>query len=245
MSRQRLAYWVVLPVVIILVMEGGGCSSAPKDKGIYSIHNIIPSSLYLRRPKGERADPHVSFGGPDYMSELPPTANIDCEKIQSIFKDFDLKAIRECMASLEMSISVLYRLERASQPSLVLEVNEVTPACLKEFLPQIPVPREIVFYSGEKEGVRCYSARLDLGADEWFGAKVPMNRYVLKIGFPIEPLPRDNEELLRLLGAWSITPLGRNRPWELGAKLLPDVFCARCAGQKESFKLNPLETPWP
>jgi len=119
--------------------------------------------------------------------------------------------------------------------------------CLKDVLPVIPLPREIVFQSDEEGQMRCYSSRLDIEADELFYVKVPKAKVALKIDFPVPKMPANNAEMRLMLLSWVLAPF-RNPSIgdKIEASLMPDPICRRCMGEKNMFTPQmPPPYEWP
>jgi len=149
-------------------------------------------------------------------------------------------------------MSVQYRLKRDMVPWLILEVPEqqpeLVPQCLREKFPRLPVPRELFFQTYEEGQLQCYSSRVDLEKDEVLWTKVPFWGRLVKISFPIDPLPKTDEESVLLLLSWVLTPF-----WHEGegkryfqSWIMTDTVCERCFGDKDL--LRPSDPPgrlWP
>ncbi len=144
------------------------------------------------------------------------------------------------MSGIREKHQLVYELQRSAVPVLRLrlgkkEESDRIPACVKELLSEIPVPREIIFQSPATGTFSCYSARLDVEADERLGVKLPIAKFDLSILLPLKEAPRDAREAERVLTAWSLTPFfGTERgKGALVAKIVPDHLCRQCMGEKE------------
>ena len=221
-----------LSLVLGFLIQGVGCASAPPHEHL--IESMNPMSLRLRRPTGPAADPHAGPGGVDYRSQTAPTLNLDCEKPESLFKDVDLKLLRQCLASLSETSRAVYRLQRDSSPFLYLEEDEQAPACLRQALEKIPVPREILFLSKRLGGAECFSSRLNIEADRVMGVRLPKAAVGLRIDFPLDSRVFEKDEnLLRLLSTWAITPIWDADAKGFRSKLVPESICQQCIGKED------------
>lgn len=228
----------------------GSCSSAvvyDKDREIHKIHKVILSNLRARRPPSLPADPKADPGGEDYRSQPVPDSRFDCQPIRDLFKGVLLKELRECLSKTQQPITVFYRLRRMAQPYWRIEEDEEeVPACLKRALPEIPIPREIVFQSNDEGPMQCYSARLDISSDELLSAKMPMDKWLLKISFPISDPYKDEEQALKLLTAWALSPFLNLESREMNVRIVTEQFCKACIGEWEMFQQTGRPfTLWP
>ncbi|MCM2322762.1 MAG: hypothetical protein NDJ90_05835 [Oligoflexia bacterium] len=244
-------------VPLLLVLAGlvavaaGACASAEKrerDEGWHRLHKLVLRNLRVRRPPGPAADPRVSPGGPDYVSQPLPSANFDCEPIESIYSQLDLEAIRKCLGGIPETTKASYRLRREPVPYWRLEKEKGTPACLLETLERLPVPREIVFQSRESGRMICYASRLDLEWDEVasLAVKSPLKVTRLRLEFPVSAHLADAEQVKAVLTAWSLRPFLLGEREEILSKVVPDELCRACLGQG-SF-IGPFDPPqrhWP
>jgi hypothetical protein len=181
-----------------------------------------------------------------------PNDRLDCEKLPELLKPVDLAKLRACLAGINESSTVLYRLRREAAPSLELEREDATPPCLAATLPSIPVPREIVFQSLSPETGRisCYAAGIDVHADEILGVKVPSHKLELELDFPMMAykIPKNDDETARLLASWALTPFwtASDGLTSLPSRVLTDALCKKCIGEKDLWKeggQEPLEWP--
>ncbi|HUP57964.1 MAG TPA: hypothetical protein VM598_10965, partial [Bdellovibrionota bacterium] len=147
MSRA-LACAVLLPVF-------AACSSAPPARypdGEHRLTSLILYNLQVRRPVGAGADPKAERGEPGWKSDPPPDAKLDCKPASELFASVDAPRLRKCLESLKKGpLSVEYVLRREVQPDFALEDEAKAPACLRELIPRLPVPREIVFQAEEEK----------------------------------------------------------------------------------------------
>jgi hypothetical protein len=243
-------------LLLILVIPGAalalqpGCGRAPVKQ--HAIKQLAPVNLRVRRPAGPGADPAAGPGGTDYRSRPLPNEQLDCEKAGTLLRGLDVAGLRACFAALQAAkepVEVLFRLRRLPQPFLELQAAETTPACLAATLPRLPVPREIVFQSADADDqLGCYSSRLDLEADEVLGFKAPKARLELRLRFPQERAPKDDEETERMLVAWALTPFWGDRPSEraLPGVIVPVAICKACIGEKNLLdKRKSAPVYWP
>lgn len=227
-----------------------GCASTPVNE--HFVRRLIPNQIRVRRPLTLGADPWAGPGGTDFRSEVLPTPQFDCELPATLFKSLMTAKIKECLLSLKEQTSVVYHLKRSVAPSFILDSELDSPACIKEYLPQIPIPREIIYQAptdsseNARRNLNCYSTRLDLEANEWMGARLPTHRVDLKVWFPLPSPPKSDEELFRYLVTWAITPLWNEQSQGLKAKVLPNHLCKKCIGEKEWLMGNEPEIIfWP
>jgi len=224
------------------------CSSAPKND--HFLHKIIVNNIHFRRPAGPGADPSGGPGGTDYRSDPAPDARLDCRPAAELFNGIDIKAVRECLSDKTTATPVSYRLRREAVPKLVLNVDEPEKVslCVYKTLPEIPVPREIFFETNEYGQMLCYSARLDIEADELAGAKMPMAKIDVTIPLPLKRPPKDDAETVRLLQSWALTPLwgaGRDGKPELKSKIVTKQLCKKCIGEKNLMQRESVPAYWP
>ena len=216
---------------------------------MHTIHTIFPSTLRARRPEGAGASPREEPDGIDYRSIHPPSENFDCEVLATLFRDLKLNETRKCLGELsksEVPVRVIYELERDFAPYLKLVSDESTPACLKEQLPKIPVPREIFFQSNEDGNLNCYSARLNIEANKPLDVRLPIHGFQLRLDFPVEYPFQSDAELIRLLGAWALSPIWNLQNKSVNAKLVPDALCQKCLGEKNMVDLRTTDpVTWP
>ncbi len=160
----------------------------------------------------------------------------------ALFEGYQLGAIRDCLRTINKPYNAIFRLRRELVPFLELEQEEATPACLKTLTPTIPVPREIVFesiYGGTRE---CFSSRLDIEANETLGFKLPTHKLALNVTFPLEDIPEDDQETLRLLNTWSLSLFFDPKVDGFKAHYLPQHLCRKCLGP---WNENPAPVFWP
>ncbi len=221
------------------------CTSTPVNT--HKISKIVPTTLKVRRPLSPGADPHAGPGGVDYKSTPLPDKKLDCDSISSIYKNLPLDKILACFPTLDEPMDVIYHLIREPLPYFLLEEEEEeTPECLKKFLREIPIPREIIFQAPteEKGKYLCYSSRLDIEAEHWMDVHLPKNRLDLVLHLPIKNIPKNKEEVLSELTRFSLAPFLQGEFFH--AKILTDSLCRVCIGDRDQVKKEDL-TPifWP
>ncbi len=236
---------VSLVLLLSLVLSGlAGCASTPKT--VKKIRGIHLSTLRLRRPLGVGADPDVGPGGEDYQSKPRPDAQFDCKTPKEIYAAFNAEAIAECFASIAEPTVLKYELKRRVAPELVLENSDDLPKCVVETLSVIPVPREIFFQSSDLSPLACYSARVDLEADEFLSAKVPNAGLRVELKLPLDQTLEDATELTNFILRLSLRPYFNGKRFEIDARPVPESVCRQCIGEKNVLK-NVLEPApvWP
>jgi hypothetical protein len=212
----------------------------------HELHQLIPYSLKIRRPPGPGADPKVGPGGTDYTSHPLPDAKFDCETPTFLFSELKLDQVLQCVEDVKEASFVHYRLKRVPVPYLELQNPEDAPACLRTALPRIPVPREIFFESNDEGRVLCYSARLNIEANETAGLKLPTHRLDVRVDFPILAFPTTDDETRMLLLSWALAPFWNENMRSLSAHIVPDALCNACLGEKNRLKpKDPTPVPWP
>lgn len=245
---------------MILILVTIRCSSAPINSGGFEGNHrflkriIVVPNLQVRRPPSEGADPGATPGGEDYSSHPPVDEKFDCAAPRSIFKDVALDRLRNCIASLNAAeenhptqLSVVYRVKREAVPTMELDNPDGAPECLRDTLPRIAMPREIVFQSNDEGKLLCYSSRFDVEADQVMSLKVPLiKKMSVRLDFPIKKPPLKDDETILLLTSWAISPLWDPDTKRIDARIMPDRICATCMGEKNM--LTPDGAPpvlWP
>lgn len=248
----------------------GACSTGP-TKNTYSVRQLAPANLMVRRPPSVPASAQAGPGGTDYVSQPMPGPNMDCRETRSLADGLDLKSLRACFATVNQSPehpTLRYRLQRVPQPFFELQKPDDAPECIRTLLSKIPVPREIFFQGlptklpqgqagageervGQDTGpyYDCYAASLDLTADEVMGVKVSKAKLDLEIEFPLKRLVlRTDEEALRVYLGWSIAPFFSQEKGEIAvpAKYVPPHICKLCMTEQRMLKTgDPLPLLWP
>jgi hypothetical protein len=244
-EAARGCWRVILRVLVCAAFTS--CSSAPVQPK--SVRKILPFNLQVRRPPGPGANPHAGPGGEDWTSRPLPTAKLDCESAVALVQAMPLGEIRACLSSLgtgnQTAPEARYRLRPEPVPKLELLDPEGAPECLRRVLPEIPVPREIVFQARVEERVDCYASRLDLEAGTVFGVRMPWKKWNLKLRFPLEVELKDEAITARWLAAAAVTPLFGGDPAELRSMLMPDALCKRCMGEEAFLRGRTAEVEWP
>lgn len=244
-------------VCVLLVLLG--CSSAPKDE--FEIENWLEAPIRVRRPPGQAADPTANPGDPFYSTESASLTDFHCRKYDVLFQKVNLPALRECFTEEIRQKGVFYfKLVRGDQPKLVLDYDpddikenpkEVPPACIREIIPELPVPREVFFLSREQHENACYSARLDLESGQVLGIQHSFSEVAVEVQLPIPSPPETDEEMKRFLMGWILRPFFRSHGETsersfLKAKYVPWKICERCFGDRIRQKyLEPGRGTWP
>jgi hypothetical protein len=178
-----------------------------------------------------------------------PNHHLDCESIPWLFQDLDSTKIRNCLANVRDPLEITFQLKRESVPYLELQDPDDAPDCLRTSLHYIPVPREIFFVSVEESGAPlCYSSRIDLEKEEVLGIKLPIAKEGVKVVFPLSSPPQTDEELIRLLASWAITPfwsMDEDHP-QIISKFVPESICRACFGERDLLRAQePFLPMWP
>ena len=229
----------------------GSCTTPPKNQR--SIGQVWPDQLRVRRPVSAGAAADIEPGGVDYTSRPLPNEKLDCETYESLFQKLDVKSLRQCFETQTEVHDLDYLLVRKPVPEMELTDHEKAPKCIQTLLMTIPVPREIIFRAEEPTDAkpRCWSSRLNIEADEVFGLKLPSAALSVHIALPLLPVPKDDAEVVRLLGSWALTPFFRDLPGgahgRLRSQIVPDRLCDQCMGRPRDPYRPPLgESPiWP
>jgi hypothetical protein len=59
-------------------------------------------------------------------------------------------------------------------------------------------------------------------------------------------MPQDDEELLMLLGTWSMMPFLSEKNMEIASKVVPIELCKKCMGESSLFQeTDTLPPHWP
>jgi hypothetical protein len=232
-----------------LLFAGYGCKSAPREvKQTYfkKLHEVSFFDLMIRRPLWRGADPDAGPGGSDYRSDPLPDERLDCRPARELLADIGLDDVQRCLAGVNQAVTVVYRLERDPVPFLYLDDPEDAPACLRERVEKIPVPREIFFFSNEEGRLRCYSSRLNVEANSLLSLKLPIKKVGVRIDFPLEQPPKNSDQTAWLLFSWILTPFWGDEKGALRAKVVPDSICRTCFTEKAM--ITPSDPPpvlWP
>lgn len=245
------------------------CASGP-TKNTYSVRQIAPANLYVRRPLSIPADAHAGPGGTEYVSHPMPGTKMDCREARSLAEGLPLKALRACIAEVNQKgekPKFRFRLQRVAQPYLELQSPDDAPECIRTLLGKIPVPREIFYQSlptklparqaGDPDMPNrdtgpyydCYAASIDLEADEIMGVKVAKAKWDLEVAFPLKRVVmRTDEEVLRLYLGWAVMPFFSEEKGEfiVPSKFVPAHICRLCMDEMRMLKTgDPLPLLWP
>ncbi|MGZ6369726.1 MAG: hypothetical protein ACXWPM_03215 [Bdellovibrionota bacterium] len=225
------------------------CSSSRAR--LHETGKIFIYNVHYRRTAEHPAAPRAQPGDEEWQTKTAPNAKNDCEPLKNLFTEVDLAAVRACVATLNQSkkgMEVVYILRRQPAPYLEPWEPELTPDCLKSSLSKIPVPRELIYQAKENGLMSCYSARVDIEADEIYGNKVPGHYFKVKLAFPSdEEAPKTDYETRMLLVRWALTPLVDPERDAFMGKVVPDGFCRTCFGGAEELldAKDPLPVQWP
>lgn len=177
-----------LVISVFLVVSCSG-PQKPKPQTPHSDPVLVEAlSLHLikiRRPLGTMPDPKSGPGGLDYKSSEEPSKNWDCKSIEKLFAGMNPTYNRAEISKCGESLTGIreYVLQRSPRPVLKL-IPVDQPSCLDKWMPVIPLPREIVYFSSKAE---CMTTRIDVEADRILGFKLPIRQSMIKVKFPIEP----------------------------------------------------------
>lgn len=237
----------ILILGICLVISG--CSSASLQN-THELHKILLYNLHLRRPDAAGAQPNADLGDYDYESHPSPNARLDCEPLKVLYKEIPLKSLRECLldpSKMQAAAGASYRLRRATTPYLeIVEKDELAHFCFKQYLPKIPVPREIFFQSNESGQLSCYNSRMPMAEEEFLGINSFLFRTVVKISLSKVQVPETDEAWTMLLGTWSMIPFFDGESGVIFSKVVPTDICRQCMSEKNMFKEeDPLPPFWP
>lgn len=231
-----------------LLAGATGCSSGPSGRYQHAIHHLALDNVQFRRPPVESATDSVDPDEEGYRTTPMPSARLGCQNRHEFFANLDFGKVGNCLNSIKEEYRAFYRLERDIQPKLVLEDPEKAPQCLRELLPELPVPREIVFQTDEEaeNPLSCYASRLDLSADRFLGIPNPLKHTYVQVGFPlISPdLAATPARTVNFLASWVLTPFFSDTR-ELSAKVVPNVVCRACMGDMGLLKPEDRPVYWP
>lgn len=203
----------------------------------------MASPIRIRRPVHLGAPKQVEGEG----SHVDLPSRFGCEKPEVLWKDLELKAFQACLSTLKKQIAVKYQLMLKAQPELVLVSEEETPACLKESLPKIPVPREFFFTLKEGQKRECYATGLRVDPESLRGSESYKEETVLNLILPIDPPPQNQKEFQSLVLGWSLTPFyWQKEDRRFISKYVPEGICQICFGEGEIPQEELPENPsWP
>ena len=249
----------ILPLLFFVICAAGCFTRARREahNNDRVLRKVVLQNMNFRRPPAPGADPKVGPGGTDYRSDPVPSDRFNCEPMPALFSAIHPKTVRDCLASLDPNLELLYRLKRQAVPFLELEDADDAPECLRKELLRIPVPREIIFQSvepmpnpygemhEEDNRLNCYSSRIAVEADEILGSKVPTHKLMVRIHVGAGKAPASDGDMIKLLTTWAIAPFW-DEDEKLHATMMPDAICNRCMGAKSLFKNSePLPPLWP
>jgi hypothetical protein len=234
-------------VSFLLCLSFLACSSAPL--GEHTLRGIVLDNLHVRRPDRLGATDRASPGEPEYLSDPRPNQALDCESKEALFKDINLKELRACLLSVSQISTqkvkgkpdpklpeVRYRLHREITPYFELKHPEEAPACLRQLLPKILVPREIVFQSMDEGLLSCFDARIPVAAEEFLGISAALNHFELKVNLAPQDrkVPETDHETLNLLTTWILSPFFEvvDETNQLRSRIVPTESCRKCLGDK-------------
>ncbi len=223
-------------LIFIIYLSVIGCSTSSR-KVDYPLHQILLYNLHLRKV---------------YEEGHQSGSNLDCESLKDFYRNIDFRSLRGCLlnsSELQNSRVADYDLKREKAPFLeIIEDKNLSPSCLKQFLSQIPVPREIIFQTQEEGRLNCYHAQIKVFEDSLLGIPAFFSRVHLHIDLETSQIPRTDEDWVFLLGTWSITPFFEEKAGErvLFSNRLPSDICSQCIGEKNLFhEKDILPQLWP
>lgn len=255
MKKQVVAMSFVL-LFLTFGTSVSGCAKKVKgdtsanDVLMRKVKKLIVSSVHFRRPEGAGADLTAGPGGEDYRAKPLPNEKLDCQTQKEFFKDTNTQELRTCLVGLTDPLVLTFNLVRNFRPywELVEDPKIPVPDCVKATLSKIPLPREIFFQSNVENFLSCYSARLNLEADEFLYVKVPRAQMQMQIKIPFEPALTGfspEEAMQRVLFSWVMTPFWENPEHYLNAKILPEGMCKACMGEKAMVNEKGIIELWP
>lgn len=245
----------VLAAAVSLVLCA--CASGPKKNRVHEFDAVIAEPMRIRRPPGPGADPSVGPGGEDYTARPVPDAAYDCRAPESLYEAARVAEIRACAASITTPLTLTYKLARNAVPTLELfspeegsEQRAALPECIRKLLVRLPVPREVFFLAEkpDQEGYQCYSTRLDVESDTPLGVRLPLDRWLMDIQFPLEAPTPDDAAMSRVLVSWSLTPVMKpGGPFDkIRGTAVPEGIFRQCFGDMEIPKRKfPYPPTWP
>lgn len=233
----------------VLLLLCVGCSST-EIKNPHTIEKVLSNPLRFRRPLGEGAHPLAGPGGLDFYQNPAPDERLDCRTPREVFDQQKIvySDVRECLNSLkEGPVRARYEMERKPvKPFLEFDHEDEDEeeaqklSCLKDALQKIPVPREIIFLSHKESRIECFSARLDV--ESWGDAVV--NVHLPSVGGVVT-----DEDVIRYLTSWAMTPVFSEENQSLRSRLMPESICEKCFADPELFERYRKEKqpspPWP
>ncbi len=262
-----------LSVAAGCALFGGGHPEGANPENEHWLRQLVVHTIHVRRPEGTPVDLKAYPWDAGYRASPRPDARFNCAPMGAMSAGFDLAAVRSCLKSIQPGTSVTYKLVRGPRPELLLEgIPEPKPSpspepapspgsspkpspspepppvppCLVKVLPRVPVPREIVYQSAEEGRIMCYSSRVEdstgLGADlvEAFST----NRVVLRLNFPVWPMPDSDLKTAQWLVSLSLSPFLREQG--ILGRILPDSQCQACLGEEVFVKpWEPVPLTWP
>ena len=240
-ARDCIAALIFRCALVVLPLLAGCSTGTPKN--LHTPDHLIVGTVRFRKPapiideddlKGARAADQKQDG------------NFDCMKVEEFFARIDRHELRQCLNGLTQTIDVSYRLRRRDFPWLELDEEKDTPACLTALLKKLPIPREIVFESLSPGGRECYTSRIDVMADDYFGIRLPVGKVALRLHFPLKHTFADDAELTRQMAAWVLSLFYRADEGVFPAKIFPRSYCDRCLGARAPETANdPKPVLWP
>lgn len=232
------------------------CTTGPKRELFENrTDQILPLEIHIRRPPGMSANPNAEPEDDDWTSDPLPDARLDCRPVESLNEEpIDFKLLRACLDSVITESVAEYHIEGKAQPEAALDPeDQEVPRCLRAALPKFSIPREIFFLApragAPKDRIDCYAARLPVEKSDFMGL-FEYGGYTasLMLRFPVGKVPRDDDEMKRMLTAWRLTPFfwleDRER---VVAKLVPMNLCKECMGEdavRRALKAKPVPL-WP
>lgn len=245
-SRARAPFSV--GVFLILASACSSPGSVGGNGGFHSVGSLVLSTLFIRRPVGAPADPQASPGGEDYQSDPLPNPRLDCAAPESLWRNWDLKAIRSCLNEVHKEITLVYQLQKTARPLLSLQKEDPgAPSCVKELLKEIPVPREI-FFEGvdDRNHFDCYASGIRPEDNDWWAVRLISTQRKVRIDLPLTAELSDDRSTQLLLLSWALAPFQDPTTNRIPSQIVPEALCRKCLGDSSFIRSPRLALPlWP
>lgn len=248
MRMRELAFAALIVVSACKSAE----RSSDKVTELKPIAGFYFPTLHFRRPVSPAADPLALPGEKGFRSAVLPNEHWDCEKPEAVFAAVAVDELKACLESLASTkpFDLRYRLDFTDPLKFKIrdEKDAPAPPCLVAVLPELQVPREIVFQTSEGPGQRvdCYSTRIAYERDLFLGLW-ELRPLELKVAMPLSRVPADAAEMRALLASWVLAPFWLDRERTLRSRLMSDAICERCMGKANMIESISKERPplWP